>query len=173
MRICTCTTIVGLAALSFLAIVTPAQERGKYNCIEVSQFDIQPGVDFPSEYLSALMGDVVTQLSESHKFQHVYGQTEKRSDDGQPCLRLTGIVIKFKRGNRGIRYALGPVAAAAGMGKSLVVANANFTDSVTGKTLYEQKVDGKVIIGVFGGSSNGAARGLAKEIAKVARKRFF
>jgi hypothetical protein len=34
-------------------------------------------------------------------------------------------------------------------------------------------VDGKVIMGVMGGKSEGANTGLAKEVAKVTKQRFF
>jgi hypothetical protein len=39
--------------------------------------------------------------------------------------------------------------------------------------LYQGKVDGNVVIGLFGGESAGATRGLAKEVAKVAKQKFF
>jgi hypothetical protein len=36
---------------------------------------------------------------------------------------------------------------------------------------FEKDVDGKVIMGLFGGDSKGATDGLAKEVAKDARNR--
>ena len=38
--------------------------------------------------------------------------------------------------------------------------------------MFEDDVDGKVIMGIYGGNSVGAARGLAKEVAKKAKKVF-
>jgi maltose-binding protein MalE len=46
-------------------------------------------------------------------------------------------------------------------------------DAATGNVLFEKDVEGKVIIGLMGGDSAGATRGLAKEVAKVTKKKFF
>jgi len=54
-----------------------------------------------------------------------------------------------------------------------VVADIKFLDKVTVEVLYQGSVDGKVIIGFFGGESLGATRGLAKEVAKVTKQKFF
>jgi len=39
--------------------------------------------------------------------------------------------------------------------------------------LLDRKVDGKVVMGVMGGKSEGATNGLAKEVAKVTKEKFF
>jgi len=46
-------------------------------------------------------------------------------------------------------------------------------DTATKETVRERKVDGHVVIGAIGGGSVGATRGLAKELAKAAKEKFF
>jgi Domain of unknown function (DUF4410) len=147
--------------------------KGKYQNIEVVRFEIQEGVNFPPDYLITMTNDIVEQLKNGKKFKEVLREGERPEMEGAPTLRLTGTVIKFKKGSRGLRYMAGPVGAAAGAGKTLVVANIKFTDTATNETLFEKKVDGRVVMGIIGGESTGATRGLAKEIAKVSNERFF
>ena len=47
-----------------------------------------------------------------------------------------------------------------------------YRDRDTGEVVYTAKADGKVWIGFFGGNSMGATKGLAKEVAKVTKKKF-
>jgi hypothetical protein len=75
---------------------------------------------------------------------------------------------KNNKGNSAKQCLLGFGAAT-----TKVVAHVKFIDATTGNVLFEKDVDGKVIIGLMGGDSNGATRGLAKEVAKVAKKKFF
>ena len=54
-----------------------------------------------------------------------------------------------------------------------MVAHVQFIDVATGSVVFEKDVDGTVWIGLFGGDSSGATRGLAKEVAKIAKKQLF
>jgi hypothetical protein len=78
------------------------------------------------------------------------------------------VVKEYKAGSRAKRYLIG-----FGAGKTKVVADVKFIDMQTQQVVFEKQVDGKVMIGVLGGDSMGAANGLAKEIAKVTKKQFF
>jgi len=164
-----------VGALGLTAIAAEGQQglKNKYQNIEVMRFEIQQGVDMPAEFLISMTNDIVEQLRKAGVFKEVLREGEQPQTAGVPTLRLTGTVIKFKKGSRGMRYMLGPAAAAAGAGKSLVVANTKFTDTATNEAVYERKVDGRVVMGVIGGESTGATRGLAKELAKAAKEKFF
>jgi hypothetical protein len=59
-----------------------------------------------------------------------------------------------------------------GAGKTKIVAHVKFVDAATGNVQLEKNVDGKVWIGFMGGESIGATKGLAKDVAKLARKNF-
>src|SRR5581483_8898301 len=143
-------------------------QKGKYNVIEVAKFELAPGIDLPPEFQESLSEDVLKQLEHTRKFNQVLGPGQQPSDAGSARLKLAGTVIKFKPGSRATRYLVG-----FGAGATKIVANIRFIDGNSGTVLLERKVDGKVIIGVFGGDSKGAANGLAKELAKVTKSRFF
>jgi hypothetical protein len=81
---------------------------------------------------------------------------------------LSGTITKYDKGNRAARYFVG-----FGAGATKVVAHIKFIETATGSVLFEKDVDGKVVIGVFGGDSKGSTRGLAKEVAKVTKRTFF
>jgi len=142
-------------------------EKNKYQRIEVARFEVKEGVQFPENYMTSLMGDLVEQLQEARKFKQVSREGEG-SNAGEPTILLQGVVSEFKPGNRALRYMVGP-----GVGKTKVVAQVRFLDKATSEVLYEGQVDGKVLIGVLGGDSKGATRGLAKEVAKVTKQKFF
>jgi hypothetical protein len=64
------------------------------------------------------------------------------------------------------RYMIG-----FGAGKTKIKATIRFTDAASGDVVFEKDVYGKVIMGFAGGDSMGAAHGLAKEVAKVAKEK--
>ena len=163
--------LLGLVALT--AASAPAQNkqpqshRNKYQNIEVIPFDVKAGTDFPPEYLTEMMKDVVNQLNDTKKFKQVARQGETLTDPGVPTMRLTGTVTEFKKGSRVKRWMV------PGAGQTKIVAQIKFVDAATGAVLFEKRVDGRVAFGVLGGESTGATNGVAKEIAKVTRKEFF
>jgi hypothetical protein len=114
------------------------------------------------------MGELVAQFQETGKFKQVSREGESQGAADVSAIRLTGVVTEFKAGNRATRYVIG-----FGTGKTKVVADFKFIDKATGEVLYQGSVDGKVIIGFFGGESLGATRGLAKELAKAPKQKFF
>jgi hypothetical protein len=143
-------------------------EKNKYQQIEITGFEVKQGVEFPPDYLADLTNELVTQMKETEKFREVSRAGEAPAGSDALALRLSGTVTEFKAGSRAVRYLVG-----FGAGRTKVKARVKFTDRATGAVLYEGDVDGKVIMGVFGGDSRGATRGLAKEVAKVARQQFF
>ena len=172
------TQIRRVAALTFLALVVPAlagaqekpaaTEKGKYQNLEVVQFKVKPGVGFPQDYMSKMQADLINEISAKKRFKQVFGGENKPSDTAAPTLRLEGEVIEYKAGNQAARYLVG-----FGAGKTKVVAHVKFIDTATNQVVFEDNVDGKVVMGLLGGSSPGATRGLAKEVASKAVSRFF
>jgi hypothetical protein len=155
------------AAFLTAAVAAPA-ETNVYQAIEVKPFDLAPGVDLPAEYSAALTKELIAQLAGLKKFQSVIGDNAGELPAGVRALRLTGTITRFAKGSRAKRYLIGP-----GFGKTILKARIAVVDVSTGKVVLEKDVDGKVIMGVAGGDSVGATRGLAKEVAKVARQTFF
>jgi len=155
-----------LSAWIFFSTPMPAAEKGKYSNIEIQRFDVASGVEFPADWLATMMDEVVRHITETKRFKEVLRQGEK-PNQAAPTLKLTGTVVQYKAGNRAVRYMVG-----FGAGKTKIVANVKFVDAATRNALLEKKVDGKVWIGFAGGDSVGATRGLAKELAQLARKSF-
>jgi hypothetical protein len=155
--------------------------KGKYQRLEVDDFTVQEGIDFPADGLGVLRAEIVQELVHLRRFKQVSDKraaqpasetktetAEPQANTPEPTLRLVGTITKYKPGSRAKRYLIG-----FGAGATKVVAHIKFVDAATGNVLFEKDVDGKVIIGFFGGESSGATRGLAKEVAKVAKKTFF
>jgi hypothetical protein len=59
-----------------------------------------------------------------------------------------------------------------GAGATVIGAHIKCYDAATKELLLERDVDGKVIMGLMGGKSEGANNGLAKEIAKNVKQKF-
>ncbi|HRH40085.1 MAG TPA: DUF4410 domain-containing protein [Pyrinomonadaceae bacterium] len=152
--------------------------------IEVKKFEIKQGVEFPATAVDVMMAEIVDELKKTNIFGQVLidapaepAKTDKAEGEAkpepttepvaktEPNLVLTGTITKYEPGNRAARYLIG-----FGAGKTKVAALITITDKATGKVVLEKTVDGKVIIGLFGGDSNGATRGLAKEVAIVTKK---
>lgn len=160
-----------VAAMSVVAAAQTKVEKSyknKYQNIEVTRFDVQAGNEVPPEYLDELAKDIANQLRDTKKFKQVVRVGETATDAAAPTLRLSGSITKFKKGNRAKRYLVG-----FGAGATKMVVHVKFADASTGEVLFEDDVDGKVFIGLFGGDSKGATNGVAKDIGKVAKKEFF
>jgi hypothetical protein len=156
--------------------------KGKYQNIEVADFDVKEGINFPMTWIDAIKSDIVYQLKEQKLFKQVSVKSssktetsetktetsEAKTETNEATILLVGTVTKYKPGSRAVRYLIG-----FGAGTTKAAAHVKFIDAATGDVLFEKDVDGKVIIGLMGGDSTGATRGLAKEVAKVAKKKFF
>jgi hypothetical protein len=163
-------TRIALAIVVLMLAAAPAAaqiEKGKYQAIEVTRFAVKEGVEFPPDYQVALTEALVKQLTEARKFKQVLREGETPSAEA-PTLRLSGEVIEFKPGSRAKRYLVG-----FGAGSTKIVANIKVVDRASGAALFENKVDGKVVMGVVGGESMGAATGLAKEVTSKIKDKFF
>ena len=157
-----------VGCLTTFAQTTKTDLKDKYQNIEVVSFDIQEDTKFPVESRDVIMSQVVEELKQLKKFKQVSNTGETVAQDAGPTVRLTGVITKYKPGSRAKRYLVG-----FGAGSTKVVAHITLIDVTSGATVFEKDVDGKVWIGLFGGDSSGATRGLAKEVAKVTKKALF
>jgi hypothetical protein len=168
------TLFLVLSVLSFCdSIVATRQEpsrdlRNRYENIEVVRFEVQPGIDFPREYMQSMMADALKDLRRIGKFKRVFVDGEAQQDGEASTIQLVGTVTKFKHGNRAKRFIALGVA-----GDTKVVAHVKFIDKASGRLLVEADVDGVVYTGLLGGSPRGAPSGVGKDVAKIAKKVFF
>lgn len=160
-----------MAAALALSDTAQAQEpatANRYQSVEVTSFAAGEGLNVPQDFVIATTNQVTQKLRDTKKFAIVYLAGSGPAAPPAPVLRLTGVIKDFKAGSRSKRYLI-----VFGAGKTRIGAHVQFIDAATQKVVYEQDVDGKVIIGLLGGDSMGAASGLAKEVAKVTKKKFF
>lgn len=163
-----CVIILLIAAAGAGMKAQQPPPKGHYKSIGVSQFTAEQGAKIPPDFLVAIANELTEQLRKTKKFELVFLEASNPARVPEPALVLTGIVSEYRAGSRAMRYLVG-----FGAGKTKVVADVKLTDRKTGQVVLEDKVDGKVVIGVLGGDSMGAAKGLAKEVAKVAKKNLF
>lgn len=154
------------ASIFVLSAVSVAQEKSekkadkKYQIVQVNRFDVAQGVDFPPDYRLTIDEDLNKEIAKIKDVKQVLRDGETLPE-GEPVLLITGTVTKYKKGSQAARYLVG-----FGAGSTVIAAHIKCYDAATKELLLERDVDGKVVMGVMGGKSEGANNGLAKEIAK-------
>jgi hypothetical protein len=138
-----------------------------YQYIQLNRFEVQQGVDLPPDYQLAIIEDLDKQIGKIKGMKQVLREGEPLPD-GQPVLVVTGTVTRYQKGSQAKRYLVG-----FGAGATVIDAHIKCYDAATKEVLLERDVDGKVVIGIMGGKSEGANNGLAKEIAKDLKEKFF
>lgn len=139
-----------------------------YDALEIVPFDIPADVNLPDSFKEALNRDLVEQLQKTQVFSHVFLTGQKADGAANAPLKLTGSITAFNKGNRAERYIVG-----FGAGKTSLKAHIQFIDSASGMVRFESDVEGSVAgyFKAFGGDSKDSADGLAKEVAKGAKKK--
>ena len=165
-------SIAVIASAFVLAASAAAQENSsktsekKYQYVQVNRFDVRQGVDFPPDYKLTIDEDLNNELGKIKRMKQVLREGEPLPQ-AEPVLLITGTITKYKKGNQATRYLVG-----FGAGATVIGAHIKCYDAATKELLFEHDVDGKVIMGIMGGKSEGANNGLAKEIAKNIKQRF-
>jgi hypothetical protein len=154
-----CIALLTTFAMSQTTNTSEGSLKDKYHVIQVENFDIQPGVELPPDYLASLPEEVVHELKESKKFSEVLASGENPPDEKAPVLRLAGTITGFDQGSRGKRY-LG-----VGIGAARIFVTLHYLDRGTGQIVFEDKVIGTLSGGVFGGDSKGVVHELARTVA--------
>jgi hypothetical protein len=147
--------VLGILAADAIAQTVQTDEgalQNKYHVIQVQGFAVQPGVDFPSNYLASLPQQLVQRLKDSKKFTQALTAGEKPSQEDAAVMGLSGTVTGYDPGSRGKRYV------GFGMGAARVFVTLKYSDVSTGQILYEDKVIGALTGGVFGGAENKTGR---------------
>jgi hypothetical protein len=163
--------MAAIAGISLLTATATAQNTGKtdekkYQYVQVNRFNVQQGVDLPPDYQLTIDEDLNKELAKIKGMKQVLREGETLPAE-EPVLLLTGTITKYKKGNQAARYLVG-----FGAGSTVIDAHIKCYDAVTKDLLFERDVDGKVIMGMMGGKSEGANNGLAKEIAKNIKQKF-
>ena len=161
--------IVALCAVFLLASAAFGQASEPYGTVEIEKFAVAQGVEFPENDLNELMSYMVTHFNKSRRFDSVFLSTDSAAQTASAKrVKITGTVSKYSKGSRAARYLVG-----FGAGRTKLVADVKVVDAETGNVLFEQKVDGHVYGGLFGGETDSAKGGLASEIIKTMTKKGF
>jgi hypothetical protein len=158
--------VLGMLAADSIAQTVEKHEgalQNKYHVIQVQGFGVQPGVDFPSNYLASLPQQLVQRLRDSKKFTQALTAGEKPSQEDAAVMGLSGTVTGYDPGSRGKRYV------GFGMGAARVFVTLKYSDVSTGQILYEDKVIGTLTGGVFGGAESKTVEELAKTIVATTK----
>ena len=161
-----------IATVSSFAILISAMAQKssttdkKYAYVQVNRFDVQQGIDFPPDYAVTIVENLSTELGKVKSMKQVMREGEPMPD-GQPVLVVTGTITKYKKGSQAERYLVG-----FGAGSTVIGAHIKCVDATTKEVVFEHDVDGKVIMGMMGGKSDGANNGLAKEIVKDLKEKY-
>ena len=136
-----------------------ASGGNKYQYVQINRFAVEQGLDFPPDYQLTIDEDLNKVL---WKIKGIKVLREGEPlPQSEPVLVVTGTITKFKKGNQAARYLVG-----FGAGATVIGAHIKCFDAATKEVVLERDVDGKVIMGMMGGKSEGANNGLAKEVAK-------
>ena len=130
-----------------------------YHVVQVDEFEVKKGVQFPSEYLSTLQKEITKQLTDAKIFQTVFEAGQHPANGDAPVLHLSGTIHNYKQGSRKKRYVMGRLA-----GSSEIDAEVVFLDGATHQKLVIQELRGELTGGFFGGSEDNASQELARQV---------
>ena len=134
--------------------------KDKYHVVQVDQFEVKQGVDFPPEYLRRVQEEISKQLVDTKLFEEVLLPGNHPAQAEAPVLRLSGTIHNYKQGRRKKRY----LAGGFGAGAAEIDARIAFADAARGDQLVIQELRGVLTSGIFGGNENQATQELARQV---------
>jgi hypothetical protein len=138
--------------------------RQKYRAIQVDEFEVKQGVEFPPEYLKKAHQEIVKQLATAKVFDEVLQTGQQAAQAGAPVIRLSGTIHNYTPGSRAKRYVGG-----FGVGAAEVDAQVTFLDAATGQRLLIEELRAVFTGGLFGGSEDKIAEELARRVVMQTR----
>jgi hypothetical protein len=139
----------------------PAPLQLKASAIQIEQIQADE-VKLPAEFQASLYENVVEQISNTKRFEHVYRDGDHRAADAADLVILHSTVTGFKEGSARARQAT-TVMGATSVKVHVVINDRN------GKFLLETDVSGRVI---FFGENLRATYDFGKKVAGVVKENF-
>jgi len=139
--------------------------RQRYRTIQIDEFDVKQGIEFPSEYLKKAHDEIVKQLSNAKIFDKVLQAGQQPAQAGTPVIRLSGTIHNYTPGSRSKRY----IGGGFGAGAAEVDAQVAFVDAATGQRLRTEELRAVFTGGVFGGSEDKIADEVARRVVLQTR----
>lgn len=162
-----------IAALVAVSVTLSADQKPKvsfhnFTALEVENFEVpkyETKDPMPESWVPMIREDVVQRAIELHLFNRIadFKDPGVPAPDKERVLVLRGKVTEFSNGSQAARIIVG-----FGAGKGKIVVLCDFVDKATGEVIWQRKADGRVI--GAGQSTEGAIKGLSKEIAKHIRE---
>lgn len=140
------------------------QIKSKYRAVQVNEFEVKQGVQFPPEYLTKAQQEIVKQLANAKVFDEVLQTGQQAAHAGTPVIRLSGTIHNYTPGSRAKRYVGG-----FGVGAAEVDAQVVFLDAATGQRLRAEELRAVFTGGLFGGSEDKIADELARRVVMQTR----
>lgn len=147
----------GSGSLQFVK-QTPVRPLTAFSTLEIAPFEAERGLateDLTPEMLTQMRTEVHERIHKKNLFQHVALSTE----DTENVLLMQITVTEFDSGSRIARYMVG-----FGAGKAKVTVNCKFVEKASNRLISETYIKGYLDMGLFGGSSEGAAEQVAKRL---------
>src|SRR5215469_7834964 len=110
--------------------------REKYQAIQVDEFEVKQGIQFPPEYLKKAQDEIVKQLSDAKVMKEVLRTGQQPAQAGIPFLYLSGTINNYTPGSRSKRYFVG----VGGVGASEVDVQIFLLDGATKQKLQTEKL---------------------------------
>lgn len=128
--------------------------------------DLAGSDQVPEEVKKEISNKVVEELQKENLFAGI-----ERSDTGtsESVVLLSGRVVQYSPGNRGMRYLTGPLW---GVGKGSIIVNVKFIEKATGKELADSSFEGEIKGGIFGGGINETYAKIAEEIVQFIKSNY-
>jgi uncharacterized protein DUF4410 len=134
--------------------------KDKYHVVQVDQFDVKQGVEFPPEYLKKVQEETSKQLADAKLFEEVLQPGQHPAQAEAPVIRLSGTIHNYKQGSRKKRY----LAGSFGAGNAEIDAQVAFVDAASGDRLVIEELRAVLTSGLFGGSEDRSTQELARQI---------
>ena len=138
--------------------------REKYQTIQVDEFGVKQGIQFPPEYLKRAQDEIVKQLSDAKVMKEVLRNGQQPAQAGTPFLYLSGTINNYTPGSRSKRYV-----GFGGLGASEVDVQIFLLDGATKQKLQTEKLRAVLTGGVFGGSEDKISNELARRVVLQTR----
>jgi len=150
-----------LLTANSLAAQTPSEDAKSAHKMSASSIQIEPtdpgDIPMPPEFRMAIYENLITQITKSGKFQHVYRSGDKDAASAPDLVTLHTIARTFTKGSQRKRE----VTTVSGSTKMTL--NVHITDRA-GKPLVDREVEGKVR---FMGENLRATYDFSKKVAKI------
>lgn len=137
------------------------QPRLSASALQVAAVQSEEGITLPAEFRVALYENMISQITKTGRFTHVYRDGEKPADP-PTTVTLRSTVWGFKEGSARMRQVTTVAGATKIKVRIQVVDNA-------GKTLLERSVNGNVY---FLGENLRATYNFSKSVAKIIQDSF-